>query len=103
VCSCCHQHTLGSRPPLYGWNWNYAISSPGGNDVPPAVGKLLDHDRYVRAWTGYSYANVQVDGQTVPVLLSQANARVSPTILSGHTVSKQAPDGGGRRHAVGPP
>jgi MacB-like periplasmic core domain/FtsX-like permease family len=79
-------HTLVSQPPLYGWNWDYAISSSGGNDVPPAAQKLLDHDPYVRAWTGYSYANVQVDGQTVPVLLSETDAAVSPTILSGHAL-----------------
>ena len=79
-------HTLVSQPPLYGWNWDYAISSAGGSDIPPAALKLLDHNPYVRAWTGYSYANVQVDGETVPVLLSETNAAVSPTILSGHAL-----------------
>jgi hypothetical protein len=81
--------TLVSQPPLYGWNWDYAISSPGGNDVPPAAQKLLDRDPYVSGWAGYSYANVQVDGQTVPVLLSQTKAAVGPTILSGHALENK--------------
>jgi len=83
-------HTLVSQPPLYGWNWDYAISSDGGNNIPPAAQKLLDHDPYVQAWTGYSYANVQVDGQTVPVLLSDSNPAVSPTMLSGHTLRSKS-------------
>jgi FtsX-like permease family len=79
-------HTLVSRPPLYGWNWSYAISSPGGSQVPPVVGRTLDRDHDVAAWTGYSFAGVQIDGQTVPVLLARAGADLSPPILSGHAL-----------------
>ena len=35
-------HTLVSRPALYGWNWNYALSS--GNVVPPQALTALNHD-----------------------------------------------------------
>jgi hypothetical protein len=78
--------TLDSHPTLYGWNWNFAINSPGTNNVPPVVGRLLSRDRSVAAWTGYSFANVQFDGLTVPVLLTAARAALGPPLLSGHAV-----------------
>ena len=52
------------------------------------VGKLLSHDTDVAAWTGYKFANVQIDGLTVPVLLTQAPAPLGPPILSGHALDK---------------
>ena len=66
-------NTLDSHPALYGWNWNYAISTSGGRDFPPA-GRLLDHDPDVAAWTGFNFASVQIDGQTVPELRRQTHA-----------------------------
>ena len=78
--------TLDSHPALYGWNWTYAINSPGTDDVPPVVGHLLSRDPEVAAWTGYTFGNVQIDGLTVPVLLTQAHAELSPPILTGHVV-----------------
>ena len=39
--------TLVSRPALYGWNWNYAVSS--NYLVPPQSRSLLDKDPYVAA------------------------------------------------------
>ncbi|MGA8678847.1 MAG: ABC transporter permease [Acidimicrobiales bacterium] len=79
--------TLNSHPALYGWNWSYAITSPGSeNDVPPVVGHLLDHDPYVAAWTGFNFANAQIDGQTVPVMLGSPRATIGPPILSGHSL-----------------
>jgi hypothetical protein len=74
--------TLVSHPALYGWNWNYALT--GSYDVPPQAVTLLDHDRAVAASSSVSYANAQIDGQTVPVLLTSRNARVTPPMLSGH-------------------
>ena len=76
--------TLESHPALYGWNWNYAINSAGGSSVPPAAARLLSHDPEVSAWTGYNFAGVEIDGQTIPVLLAQTHAEVNPPILSGH-------------------
>ena len=58
--------TLDSHPALYGWNWSYAINSPGTNNVPPVVGRLLSRDPDVAAWTGYTFGNVQINGLTVP-------------------------------------
>ncbi len=77
-------HTLVSRPSLYGWNWNYALSSE--NDVPPAALTALNHDHDVLAWSGYHPLSVQIDGQTVPILLGANHAAVAPPILSGHAV-----------------
>ncbi len=77
-------HTLVSRPALYGWNWNYALSSE--NDVPPQALSALNHDTDVAAWSGYHPLSVQIDGQTVPVLLGANHAAVAPPILSGHGI-----------------
>lgn len=77
-------NTLVSHPALYGWNWTYAIDSPGGNDIPPRALGVLGHEPDVAAWTGYSYANAEIDGETVPVLLGHTGAPLGPPILTGH-------------------
>ncbi len=79
-------NTLVSSPRLYGWNWNYAIEEAGGGTVPPYATNLLAHDRLVSAFTGYGEADAQFDGQTVPILISSPNPRVSPPIISGHGI-----------------
>ena len=79
-------HTLVSRPALYGWNWSYALTSE--NVVPPAALAALNRDHDVAAWSGYHNLSVQIDGQTVPVLLGDNHATVAPPILSGHAVDE---------------
>jgi hypothetical protein len=79
-------NTLVSHPALYGWNWNFAIEPDGGDNVPPFVSQLLDHDHDVAAWTGYNFADVQIDGQTVPALIDSPHAALSPPVLSGHGI-----------------
>jgi len=74
--------TLVSHPALYGWNWNLALNPT--NNVPPGALTLLDRDRDVAAWTGYDYFDADIDGQTFPFLMSRANPKVAPPILSGH-------------------
>jgi hypothetical protein len=82
-------HTLVSHPALYGWNWDYALDP--SNDVPPAAMRLLDHDPDVAASSGFDYNNVEIDDQTVPVLMARSpDEVVSPPILSGHGL--EAPD-----------
>jgi hypothetical protein len=76
--------TLVTHPTLYGWNWSYAIEEIGGGSIPPKTEALLDHDPDVSSWTGYDFANAQIDGQTVPILLGSAGATISPPILAGH-------------------
>jgi len=77
--------TLVSHPSLYGWNWNYAITT-NGNGVPPQAARLLSLDPYVAAYSGDNFANAQINGVTVPILLTTHNAKVTAPILSGHEV-----------------
>jgi hypothetical protein len=76
-------NTLVTHPSLYGWNWDYALTS-NGNGVPPQAAKLLNTDPYVAAWSGVDYANAQADGITIPIILTTLHAKVSPPLLSGH-------------------
>jgi hypothetical protein len=78
-------NTLVTHPPLYGWNWDYAIVS-NGDGVPPQAAKLLNTDPYVAAWSGVNFANAQADGVTIPIILTTLHAKVSPPLLSGHEV-----------------
>ncbi len=79
--------TLVSHPSLYGWNWSYAIETAGsGNNVPPVATNLLSKDKYVASWTGFNFADAQIDGQTVPILIVPTHASFGPPILSGHAV-----------------
>ncbi|HMD46156.1 MAG TPA: FtsX-like permease family protein [Acidimicrobiales bacterium] len=76
--------TLVSHPALYGWNWSDALVQESGGTVPPFAEHLLDHDRDVAAWTGYNFADLQIDGRTVPALRGGTHPALSPPILSGH-------------------
>jgi putative ABC transport system permease protein len=78
--------TLVSHPSLYGWNWDYALTS-NGNGVPPQAARLLNHDPYVAAYSGDSFANAQVGGVTVPIILTTYRAKVTAPILSGHEIT----------------
>jgi hypothetical protein len=85
-------HTLVSHPALYGWNWDYALEQPGGGsniDLQLATNRL-DHNPYVSGWTGVSFENLRIDGETVPILGADPNSAVQPPLLSGHGL--QAPD-----------
>ncbi len=75
--------TLVSHPRLYGWNWDYALQ---GYPVPPQSHSLLAKDPLVATWSGVDFVNIEIDGQTVPVLISTPHARVSPPVLSGHAL-----------------
>jgi hypothetical protein len=76
--------TLVSHPALYGWNWDFELSS-GTNDIPlDTATRLLGQDPDVAAWTGVYLAAMLVDGLTVPVIGGSPNASVGPPILSGH-------------------
>ena len=76
--------TLLSHPALYGWNWDFALSS-GVNDIPiDTATRLLNEDHDVAAWTGVYFATLQIDGLSVPVIGGSPHAAVGPPILSGH-------------------
>jgi hypothetical protein len=76
--------TLISRPSLYGWNWNLALS--GAYNVPPQSTSLLSRDPLVAAWSGDNFGPIQIDGVTVPALIAKTHAVVAPSLLSGHEV-----------------
>ena len=75
--------TLISHPALYGWNWNYALTG-NGSDIPPQSIHLLNKDPLVSAWSGVSFAPVQIDNQATATILMKAYAKVTPRMLSGH-------------------
>ncbi|MGO8724140.1 MAG: FtsX-like permease family protein [Acidimicrobiales bacterium] len=77
-------NTLVTHPALYGWNWSYAISS--NYLVPSQTWRPLDKDPDVAAWAGVGFADAQIEGQTVPILLAGIHAYVTPPILSGHAL-----------------
>ena len=77
---------LVTHPDLYGWNWTYALASQ--QDVPPNVQTWLNHDRDVAAWSGFNEPNLQLNGQTMPALITSGTPSVAPPILSGSSLSK---------------
>ncbi len=79
-------NSLVSHPALYGWNFSYALySTDGWGTFPPALtSPQLHRDRLVAATTGVYFLTVQIDGQTVPAILSPTHPAVAPRSLSGH-------------------
>ena len=77
---------LASQPRLYGWNWTVAMTAAGGVGVLPqaALVKTLGADHEVAAWSGMYFAQLQIDGHSVPVLGASPRPAVAPPILSGH-------------------
>jgi hypothetical protein len=80
-------HTLVSRPRLYGWNWNYELLSgySGQEDLPQhTVATLLDHDPYVKAWSGIYFSHATIGGNGIPIIGADPDGAVQPPLLSGH-------------------
>jgi len=78
-------NSLVSHPNLYGWNWDYILIGGGGSgDIPShRAAQLLEGDRSVASWSGVYFADLKIDGRTVPVLGGTPNAPVQPPVLSG--------------------
>jgi FtsX-like permease family len=76
---------LIARPALYGWDFSYALYSTDGWGPFPAarVNPILHRDKLIAASTGVYFLTVQIDGQTVPAILSPVRPAVGPQILSG--------------------
>ena len=79
-------HALVSQPSLYGWNWDYAIQLAGSGNLPAVALPWIRADHLVGSASPYNFANAQLDGQTVPILLTDNNAAVTPAVLMGHGV-----------------
>ena len=78
--------SLVSHPSLYGWNWNFILSAGGGSgNIPQAQAtRLLNHDPFVGAWSGAYFDDLNLDGQSTPVIGEAPGAAVQPPILTGH-------------------
>ena len=74
---------LISRPALYGWDFSYALYSTDGWGPFPAAqtAPLLHRDKQIAATTGVYFLTVQINGQTVPAILSPARPAIGPRIL----------------------
>ena len=84
-------NALVSQPPLYGWNWDYALLAgfSAAENLPAAeTTALLDHDPDVAHWAGVYFESANLDGHSVPVLAMRPGAGVSPSLLSGHTLDE---------------
>jgi len=81
-------HSLVSRPPLYGWNWDYVISAGLADIDPGASEPALHHDRDVAAWSGFYLGSLRIDGRTEAVLGGTPRAAVGPPVLSGHGLER---------------
>jgi hypothetical protein len=79
---------LVSHPKLYGWNWDYALTTTGGGVAPSSLASLAESP-FVADTSGVTFADVDLDGQTVPAMLENSNARVTAPILSGHEVRRK--------------
>ena len=80
-------NNLVSHPPLYGWNWNYALLSgfAGAEDLPgPQTAAYLNHDATIQAWSGVSFVGATLDGEQVQTMDENPGAKVAPPVLSGH-------------------
>ena len=84
-------NALVSQPPLYGWNWDYALPAgfSAAENLPAAeTTALLDHDPDVAHWAGVYFETANLDGQSVPVLAMRPGAGVSPSLLTGHALDE---------------
>jgi len=83
-------NALVSQPPLYGWNWDYALLAgfSAAENLPTAeTTALLDHDPDVAHWAGVYFESASLDGQSVPVLAMRPGAAVRPSMLSGQALA----------------
>ena len=54
-------------------------------DLPaPQITALLDHDHYIKSWSGANFVQGQVNGQSIEVMTENPGSRVGRPILSGH-------------------
>ena len=91
---------LVSHPDRYGWNWDVLIQNQGGygsflTSTDPAafqggdggLDRLMNSEHGVTGWSTFGFAQLLVDGQTVPVLgLATHRGSVEPPTVSGSTL-----------------
>jgi hypothetical protein len=96
---------LVSHPDRYGWNWDVLIQNQGGygaflTSTNPAafhggdggLDRLMDSEHGVSGWSTFSFTQLVIDGQTVPVLgLATHRGSVAPPTVSGHPLEASTP------------
>jgi putative ABC transport system permease protein len=88
---------LVSHPDRYGWNWDVLMQNQAGygaflTSAKPAafhggdggLDRLMDSEHGVSGWSTFSFTQLLIDGQTVPVLgLATHRGSVEPPTVSG--------------------
>jgi ABC-type lipoprotein release transport system permease subunit len=80
---------LVSHPVRYGWNWDVLIQEQGGygNFQGFNLSKLVDSQPGVQGWSTFAFAQLPIDGQSVPVLgLETHRGSVRPPTVSGRSL-----------------
>ena len=77
---------LVSHPARYGWDWDIAIQSQGGYGLflPGVMSRLISGQRPVAGWSEFSFGQLPIDGQVVPVMgVRRDLGTVQPPTTSG--------------------
>jgi len=81
---------LITHPARYGWNWDVIIQAEAGYGAftPGVMAKLLRGQPAVAGWSEMAFTQLQVDGQSVPVLgIRRHRGSVQPPTTSGQALS----------------
>jgi MacB-like periplasmic core domain/FtsX-like permease family len=79
---------LIAKPPLYGWNWDAAISAGNayGNLDVATSHQILDGDPRVATWWGAYFGAGSINGRGVPLLGAYESAPFATSILRGRSL-----------------
>ena len=91
---------LVSHPDRYGWKWDVLVQNEGGygsflTSANPAsfhegdgtLDRIMAAQHGVAGWSTFAFTQLQIDGQTVPVLgLATHRGSVEPPTVSGRTL-----------------
>jgi hypothetical protein len=81
---------LITHPDRYGWNWDVVIQAEAGygSFTPGAIARLIRGQPAVGGWSEMAFTELQVDGQSVPVLgIQRHRGAVQPPTTSGRALS----------------
>ena len=83
--------TLISHPSIYGWNFDDALFSTSGfGPLPTSVfGPLLAKDHQIASTTNVWFADLLIDGMTVPTLVEPVHSAIAPLPLSGESLASR--------------
>jgi hypothetical protein len=81
--------SLTANPPLYGWNWDAAISAGTGygNLDMATAHQILDAEPRVATWWGAYFGAGSINGRDVPLLGAYESAPFATSILRGRALA----------------